>query len=108
MAQVSGWGANQLGDLVLHLKFAAIHLQNVFLAAVQHFGQRLHGLGLARSGGSQQQEHADRPALRRQARLVHLNVRNDHAGGVRLAYHSLRQDSDEIFSGIHGRFLGPA
>ena len=90
MAQIAGRRADQLGDLVLHLELAAIHLENVLFAAVQHFGQRLHGLGLARAGGSQQQEHANRPAFRRQARLEHLDVGNDDSRGGRLAHHLLR------------------
>jgi hypothetical protein len=90
MPQVAGRRADQLGDLVLHLELAAVHFEDVLFAAVQHFGECLHGLGFARAGGSQQQEHAYRPAFRRQTGLEHLDVGNDHPGGVGLAYHSLR------------------
>ncbi len=102
VAQIAGRRADQLGDLVLHLELAAIHLEDVLLAAVQHFGQRFHGLGFARAGGSQQQEHAHRPAFRRQAGLVHLNVGNDDPRGGRLADNFLRKNRREILDGIHG------
>ena len=107
MAQVAGRRADQLGDLMLHLELAAIHLEHVLFAAVQHFGQRLDGLGLARAGGPQQQEHAHRPAFRRQARLKHLDIGNDDPRGGRLADDLLRQDAGEIFDGIDRRLLGP-
>ena len=58
MAQIAGRRADQLGHLVLHLELAAIHLEDVFLAAVQHVGQRFDGLGLARAGGAEQQKDA--------------------------------------------------
>ena len=75
---------------MLHLEFAAIHLEDVLFAAVQHFSQGLHGFGFARAGRSQQQEHPHRPAFRRQTRLKHLDVWNDYAGGGGLAYNFLR------------------
>jgi hypothetical protein len=75
--QVTRRRADQLGDLVLHLEFAAVDLQQVFLAAVQHLGQRFHRAGLARAGGSQQQKHPGRPPFRRQARLIDLEVRHN-------------------------------
>ena len=108
VAQVAGRRADELGDLVLHLELAAIHLEHVLFAAVQHVGQRFHGLGLARAGGAQQQEHPDGTALRRQARLEHLNVRNDHARSRRLPHHLLRQNRGEVLDGIHGRLPRPA
>ena len=91
MAQIAGRRADQLGDLVLHLELAAIHFQDILLAAVQHFGQRFHGLGLARAGGPQQQEHAHRPAFGRQTGLEHLNIGNDDARRGGLPDHLLRQ-----------------
>ena len=89
VAQVSGRRADQLGHLVLHLELAAIHLEHVLLAAVQHFGQRFDGFGFARAGGSEQQEYAHRTAFGRKPRLKHLNVGNDDVRGGRLSDHLL-------------------
>ena len=47
VAQVSGWCANQLGHLMIHLKLAAVHAQHILLAAVQDAGERFHGLRFA-------------------------------------------------------------
>ena len=52
MTQVSRGRADELGDLVLHLELAAIHLEKVLLAAVQHLGERLHGFGFTGAGGA--------------------------------------------------------
>ena len=100
MAQISGRRADQLGDLVLHLELAAIDLENVLLAAVQDFGQRFDGLGLARSGGAQQQKHAHRAAFRSETRLEHLNVGNDDLGRGRLSHDLLRQNGGQILERI--------
>ena len=108
MAQVAGRRADQLGDFVLHLELAAIHLEHVLLAAVQDFGQRFHGFGLARAGRSQQQEDAHRAAFRREAGLEHLDVGNDDARRGRLADHLLRQNRGQILDGFHGSLLRPA
>jgi hypothetical protein len=62
---------------MLHLKLAAIHFQDFLRAAVEHFGERFHGLGLARPGWTQQQEDTCRPAFRRQHGAVHLNKGNN-------------------------------
>ena len=97
VAQVSGRRADQFGDLVLHLELAAIHLENVLLAAVQHVGQRFDGLGLAGTSRSQQQEHTHRAAFRRQAGLEHLNVRDNHPRGGGLADDFLRQYRGQVF-----------
>ena len=106
MAQVAGRRADQLGHLMLHLELAAIHLEDVLFGAVQHFGQRFHGLGLAGAGGSQQQEDADRPAFGRQAGLEHLDIGNDDPGGGGLSDHLLRQNGGQIFGGIRRRLPG--
>ena len=89
VAQVSGRRANQLRHLVFHLELAAIHLENVLLAAVKHVGQRFDGLGFAGSGGAQQQEHAHRAAFRRQTGLEHLNVGDNDPRGRGLAHNFL-------------------
>ena len=49
VSQVPRRCANELGHFMLHLEFAAVHLQDVFLAAVQHFRQRFYSFGFARS-----------------------------------------------------------
>ncbi len=89
MAEVSGRRANQFGDFVFHLELAAIHFENVLLAAVQHIGQRFDGLGFAGAGGPEQQKHADRAAFGRKTGLKHLDVGNNHSRGGRLAHNLL-------------------
>ena len=96
MAQIARRRADEFRDFVLHLKFAAIHFEQVLLAAVQHIGQRFDGARLAGSGGAQQQEHARGPAVGRKSRLMHLHVRHDLRQGLRLADHARRQLSKEI------------
>src|SRR5205823_13798136 len=56
---------------------------------------------------SEQQEDADWPALGSQAGLEHLNVRNNHPRGGRLAHHLLRQDRGQVLSRLHRLLLGP-
>src|SRR5579885_687495 len=72
--EVSRRSADQFGDLMLHLKFAAIDSQYILVAAVKGFGDHLAGLRFARAARSQQKEYARRAALRRQACLMHLDV----------------------------------
>src|SRR5207249_8001187 len=88
--------ADQLGDLMLHLKLAAVDLQKILFAAVQNVRQRLHGLGLSRSRRSEQQEDADWPALGSQAGLEHLNVRNNHPRGGRLRSEEHTSNSSHV------------
>ena len=97
VAQISGRRANQFGHLVLHLELAAIHLEDVLLAAVQHVGQRFDGLGFPGTGGPQQEKHSDRAALGRQAGLKHLNVGNNDPRGRRLTDDLLRQYRGQVF-----------
>jgi hypothetical protein len=85
MPQISGRRADQFGDLVLHLEFAAIDFQQVLRAAVQRFGERFHSARLAGAGGTQQQEHADGPVFGRQAGLKHLDIRDNYTDYVRLS-----------------------
>src|ERR1017187_699714 len=108
VAQIAGGRADQLGHLVLHLKFAAIHLEDVLLAAVQDFGEGFDGLGLARSSGPQQQEHANRAAFRSEAGLEHLYIRNDEARGGRLPHYRARKDRRKVFGGLGSLLFGPA
>jgi len=79
--------SNQFGDLVLHLELAAVYLEDVLFAAMQHFGERFNRLGLASTSGAQQQENSNRPAFRRKTCLEHLNVRDDQMRSRRLADH---------------------
>ena len=90
VAEIAGRGADELGHLVLHLVLAAIDLEDVLLAAVQDLGQRLNGLGLAGTGGTQQEENPYRPALGSKARLEHLDVGDDVLHGGRLPNDLLR------------------
>ena len=91
MAEISGRRPNQLGNLMFHLKFATIDFQQIFDAAVEHFGERLHGAGLSRSGGTQKKKHADGPVLRRKAGLKHLNVRHNDADYIGLTNYLRRE-----------------
>ena len=52
--KIAGRRADEFGDFVLHLKFAAINFEKILAAAVQHFGERFHRARFARSGWAQQ------------------------------------------------------
>ena len=97
MAQISGRRANQFRHLVFHLELAAIHLEDVLLAAVKHVRERFNGLGLSGTGRPQQEKHPHRAALRGQAGLKHLNVGDNHPRGRRLADDLLRQYRRQVF-----------
>ena len=108
VAQVAGRRADQLGDFVLHLELAAVHFEQVLLAAVEDFGQRFHRLGFAGAGGPQQQEDPYRAAFRGQAGLKHLDVGNDDASHRRLPHNLLRKNRGQILDGFQGGFPRPA
>ena len=96
MPQIAGRRTDEFRDFVLHLKFAAIHFEQVLFAAVQHIGECFYGARLAGAGGTQQQEHARGPAFWRETRLVHLYVRYDLRESLRLTDHTRRQLSKKI------------
>ena len=100
MPQVSRRRADQLGDFVLHLKLAAVDAHQALLAAVQNVRQRLHRAGLAGAGGTQQQEHARRPALGTEPGAIHLDVGNNLGDGVGLPHQAARK--------LLREFLAPA
>ena len=87
VAQIAGRRTDQLGDFVLELELAAVHLEHVLFRAVQRVGQSFDGFGFAGASGSEQQENADRTPLRSEASLEHLDVGNDQPRGVGLADH---------------------
>ena len=91
MPQIAGRRSQQLRHFVLHLVLAAIHFQHFLRTAVQHIGQRFHGLGLARSGRPQQQKNTGRPPFRRKRCPVHFHIRNNRLNRGRLADQSPRQ-----------------
>src|SRR5579862_3560324 len=64
VSQVSRRRADQFGDLVLHLEFAAIDLQNVARASMQGFGDGFHGASLPGARGAKQEKYTYRPVLR--------------------------------------------
>ena len=96
MAQRARRRTNEFRDFVLHLKFAAIHFEQMLLAAVQHIGECFYRARLTGSGGAQQQEHSRRSAFGRESRLMHLYVRYDLREGLGLTDHTRRQLSEEI------------
>ena len=104
MPQISRRRSDQLGDFVLHLELAAVDAHQALLAAVQCVGQRLHGARLAGAGGTQQQEHARRPAFGPQSRAIHLYVRNNLRDGVSLSYQPARKLLGEFFALAHGNW----
>ena len=85
MAEIPGRRADELRDLVLHLKLAAIYSEQVLLASVQGVGQGFDSPGLSGPGGSQQQEDSGGAAVGRESRLVHLDVWNNLRDRVILA-----------------------
>jgi hypothetical protein len=87
---------------VLHLELAAIHLEDVLFAPVQHFSQGFDGLRLAGPGRAQQQEDADRPPFRGKASLEHLDIGNDDARGRRLPHNTLGQDGCQVLQSVRG------
>jgi hypothetical protein len=86
MAEVARRRSQQFRHFVLHLELAAIHSEDLFSAAVQHFGQCLHRFCLPRSGWAKQQKHARRPAFRRKHGAVHLYIWNDGVDRGRLTH----------------------
>jgi len=85
MSQISRRRAYQLGDLMLHLEFAAVHPQQVLFAAVKNIRQSLHCARLAGSRWSKKQEHSRWPPLRRHPGSIHLHVRNNFGNRMGLA-----------------------
>ena len=102
MPQISRRRSDQLGDFVLHLKFAAVDAHQVFLVAVQRVRQRLDGAGLTGAGGTEQQEHARRAAFGPQSRTIHLYVGNNLRDGVRLSHQAARKLLCEFFPPVYG------
>ena len=93
---VPGWGADELGHLVLVLELTAVDLHDSAHVPVEHLGQRLHGAGLAGAGRPEKEEYADRPAVGREARLMELNARDDVFQRMRLPDDFARKDTDQL------------
>ena len=85
MSQISRRRADQLGDLMLHLKFAAVHPQQVLFAAMKDIRQSFHSAGLTGSRGAKKQEDSRWPSLRRHPGSIHLHVRNNFGDRMGLA-----------------------
>ena len=98
MAQIARRRTDEFRDFVLHLKFAAIHFEQMLLAAMQHIGECFYRTRLSGSGGTQQQEHSRGPAFGRESSLVHLYVGHDLRQSLWLTDHTRRQLSEEITS----------
>ena len=101
MAEVARRRADELGDLVVRLELAAVDLDDLLLAAVQHLGQRLDGPRLAGAGRAEQQEDADGPPFRVQPRLIHLDVRDDALHRGRLADDLAREHVHQVAVARH-------
>src|SRR4051794_29487646 len=91
MTQVSGRRAHEFCDLVLHLKFTAIDLQQVLARTVKYLSERFHRASLPGPGRSEKQEDTDRAAFRRQAGLMHMDIRHNRLNGLSLAHEDLAQ-----------------
>ncbi len=71
VSEIARRRADKFGDLVLHLKFAAIDFQETFLAAVQRFGKRLTVLVLpVPVGPSRRNTPTGRPSAAKPARYI--------------------------------------
>ena len=77
MAQVAGRSADEFGDLMFQLEFAAIDAEQVAGTSVNGFGERFDGAGFPGAGGTQQKEDSDGAAFRGETCVVHVDVGDD-------------------------------
>ena len=97
---VAGRRALERGDRVRLLELAHVDGDDVIFAAVERFGQRERGLGLADAGGTHQQEYADGPAGIVQPSAGGLDPAGDRLEAVTLPDDALAERVDELEDGL--------
>jgi hypothetical protein len=85
---------------VFHLELAAIHLEDILLAAVQDLGQSFDCFGFAGAGRSQEEEHPDGASFGSQPGQEHLDIRHDNACRLGLSHYFLGKNRGEVFNRI--------
>src|SRR4030095_8077835 len=88
VAQVAGWGADQLGDFVRVLILRAIYLDDAVAVAEQHFRRSLDHVSLSRAGRSEKEHRPERPRRVGDPGSEDLVQRSQLADGPLLAYHA--------------------
>ena len=105
MAQISGRRADQLGDFVAVLKFSAVDLDHRAGIADQALRHGFHQACFARTGGTKEQEIADRPAGAVHPGDVRLVSAHDGIDGLVLADDALMQSARQL-SGFRAYLRG--
>ena len=100
IADVAGRRALEGGNRVRLLELAHVDGDDVLLAAVEGFGERQRGLGLADAGGAGQHEHADGLLGIFEAGARGLDAAGDHLQGMTLPEHTLVEGVGQLEHGF--------